>query len=182
MKTKLKKWKKVRSEVVYKNTYFTLYHDEVRLPTGELYHYYVTNKQGRAALVLPIDSKGRITILKEFRYPTKKVVYGLVGGSVDPGETPLKTARRELKEETGFSARSIKLLGSFFANPSRSGATFYVYIARGLTQGEPCHEHGEFLECEALTPATLRRKVKRGEIVDPFLLAALQLLSAKEKL
>ncbi len=177
MKTKLKKWKKVSSKVLLKNDHFTVYHDVVRLPTGQLYDYYFTNKRGKASFVLPIDDKGRILLAKEFRYPIGKVVYGAVGGSVDKGETPLQAAKREMAEESGYTAKSVKLLGTFYGNPGRSGVTFYTYVARGLTPHPPQQEFGEFIETEFVTVKKLRLMIKNGAIVDPYLMTSFLLYS-----
>lgn len=181
MKTKLKKWKKLSSKVVFKNRYFTFYDDLVKLPTNKKYHYYLTNKKGKAAMVLPIDSKGRILLAKEYRYPVGRVIYGMVGGGVDKGETPVRAAKREMKEETGFRAKKVTLLGKFFGNPGRSGTIFYIYLAQGLTHGEPQQEHAEFLEYEFFPRRYVEQLIRKGEIVDPFLLSAFLLYELKVK-
>ncbi|MDD5039927.1 MAG: NUDIX hydrolase [Patescibacteria group bacterium] len=181
MRTGLKKWKTVRSRIIFRNTYFSIHRDTVRLPTGELYDYFFSNKNGQAAVVLPIDAKGRIILGKEFRYPVGQVVYGLIGGSVEPGETPRHAAMREMKEETGFTPRSLTLLGTFFGNPGRSGSRFYAFCARGLRPGLPHPEHAEHVELEALSIRDVDRLVVSGKIVDPFLLAVLLLYKFSKK-
>ncbi len=181
MKTKLKKWKTLSSKVVFKNHYFTLYDDLVKLPTNEKYHYYLTNKKGKAAMVLPIDSNGNILLAKEYRYPVGRVIYGMVGGGVDKAETPLRAVKREMKEETGLRAKKVTLLGKFYGNPGRSGTIFYIYLAQGLINGVPKREQSEFLEYEFCSSRKIEQLIQKGKIVDPFLLSAFLLYKLRVK-
>ena len=181
MKTNLKKWKQLSSKVVFKNPYFTVYEDHVKLPTNQKYRYYLTNKKGKAAMILPVDSKGRILLAKEYRYPVGRAIYGMVGGGVDKGETPMHAAKREMKEETGFQANKVMLLGKFFGNPGQSGTVFYIYVAQSLINGVSQQEQAEFLECEFCSSRKIEHLIRKGEIVDPFLLSAFLLFKLKVK-
>ena len=180
MKTKIKKWKKISSKKVFKNQYFSLYDDVVKLPNGKKYHYYVSSKKGRAVTVLPIDEKGRVLISKEFRYPVNEVIYQIVGGSIDKGETPRKAAERELQEETGFQAKKFTLLGTIYGNPCRSGIIFYMYLATGLKTGNANPEDGEFIENEFVTPKQIDSMIKTGTIKEPYFMAAWTLYKLKK--
>jgi len=179
MRTKLKKWKKMSSRIVYNNRYFTIFHDKVKLPDGRLYNYYLNHKKGRAVTILPIDKKRRILLAKEFRYPIGKVIYNSVGGGVRKNETPLHAAKRELKEETGYTASQFIFLGNFYSNPGRAGTIFYAYLARGLKDGKSEPEHAEFLELEFLSPSKVAEMIKKGKIKEPFLMSAFLLYKLK---
>jgi ADP-ribose pyrophosphatase len=182
MKTKLKKWKTISSKVVFRNKYIKVYHDVVRLPGGEKYNYYYKNKKGRAALVLPVDTKGRLMIAKEFRYPTGKIIYGAIAGSVDKGETPLQAAKREFREETGYIAKKFEPLGYFYGNPGRSGSTFHVFLARGIKKvGPPRFETAENVEIEFMSCNFFEKLVSQNEIVDPFLMSIYLLYKHRKK-
>jgi len=112
MKTKLKKWKKISSKKVYEG-YFNVLKDVVLLPNKKKYNYYLSGSNKKSVIMFPVDSKGRILLTKEYRYPVDKVIYQSIGGTVEKNETPLHAAKRELVEETGFRAKKIKLLGNF---------------------------------------------------------------------
>jgi len=181
MKTKLKKWKKVSSKVIFRNYYFELFKDVVRLPNGKKHDYFVNHKKGRAVTILPVDKKGHILLSKEFRYPVGKVIYQSIGGGVDKKEIPLHAAKRELQEETGYQAKKFILLGTFYGNPGRSGTVFYAYTARGLKAGQPDPEDAEFLENGFLSPSRIDSMIKKGEIKEPYFMAAWLLYKLKRK-
>lgn len=180
MKTKLKKWKKISSKLIYKNKYVELFQDLVQLPNGRKYKYTVSNKHGRAVIVMAIDKQARILLTKEFRYPINKVSYSVVGGTVEKKETPRSAAKRELKEETGFSAGKFKLLDTFYASPSRSGTIFYAYVATDLKPGKAQPEFMEFIETEFLSQKKIDGIIRSGEVKDPYTLATYLLYKLKK--
>ena len=179
MKTKLKKWKTTSSRLILRNTYFMVRRDRVILPNGRLFDYFFTDEGGRAVLILPVNEKGEILLSKEYRHAIKKVIYNSIGGGVKPKETPRQAARRELAEETGFRARLFFPLGTFYCNPSRSGTTFYAFIAQGLQPGRPHPEEAEFIENEFLPAKKIESMIKKGEIKEPYFMAAYLLYKLK---
>ena len=180
MKTKIKKWKKVSSKIVLDDPYLRVHKDVVRLPNGKRLVYHVMNKGNRAATILPIDRQGKILIKKEFRYPVGEVIYDSVGGKIDKNETPLQAAKRELKEETGYTARSFVFLGSFYGNPSRSPIVFYVYLATGLRAGSATPDNTEFVETEFLPKKKFEQLLRQGVIKEPFLMSGYLLYLLKK--
>ncbi len=171
MKTKLKKWKKVSSRRLFKNKYFELYKDVVKFTDGRLYDYFVNNPKGRAALVLPFDNNGRVLVSREYRYPVRSIILNSVGGSVEKGETPIQAAKRELKEETGYQARSWKFIGKIYGNPSRSGTIFFLYKATNLVAGRKRPDSTENVENVWLPVRRFERMITSGGIMEPYLLA-----------
>lgn len=166
--------------MILNNPYFHIYQDKVHLPDGRLYNYFLTNKGERAAMVLPVDERGRILVVKEFRYPVKKVIYNSIGGSVNKNEKPLAAARRELEEETGYRAGSLKLLGRIYGNPSRSGVEFFMYLATRLKPGRAKPEPMEMLEREWIPSRRFARMIRTGEIREPYLMSAYLLYLLKD--
>lgn len=181
MKTKLKKWKKISSRLLFRNKYFELHEDTVRLPNGALSKFYINNPHGRAVHILAIDDQGRMLMTREYRHPVRQVVISGVAGSVDRGESPRHAAARELVEETGYRAKIIRLLGTFFASPGRSGTVFYVYIATGLQSGTPRPEAAEIIECEFLPLRHVDSMIKQGRITDAYFLASYLLYRSKHR-
>lgn len=180
MSTKLKKWKKITSRLLFRNKYFDLHEDTVQLPNGALTKYFINNPHGRAIHVLAIDAQKRMLVTKEYRHAVGKVMLGAIGGEVNKNETPLHAAKREMKEETGFNAKHWKFLGKYFANPARSGTVFYVYIATGLRPGQRRPEPAEIIEVEFLPLKRLDSMMKRGLIDDGYSLASYMLFRIKK--
>src|ERR1700730_3742048 len=72
---------------------------------------------GGSAVMMPVDKKNRILLVKQYRLPAQQYLWELPAGRLDPGETPLKAAKRELVEETGYKAKKWKKLAEFYASP-----------------------------------------------------------------
>ncbi|MBI5037162.1 MAG: NUDIX hydrolase [Candidatus Kerfeldbacteria bacterium] len=171
----IKKIKRIKTIPILVNQRVGFQKDIIELPDGTRREYYLTNRGKKSAFILPVDARGRILLLREYRYPLQKVIIGPVGGEVDPGETPLQGAKRELMEETGYQARSVRLLGTFYASPANSDTFFYTYIATRLTPGTNQLDQGEYLQPVWYTRAEVRRMIRTRQIKDPYLLASLLL-------
>lgn len=175
------KYKKISSQKILVNEHLQIYLDKVRLPDGKIYDYYLTNKNRKSVFILPIDKKGRILILREYRYPVDKMIYGPVAGKVDGREPVLTAARRELKEETGYLAKKLIPLGKFFASPARSNIVFYSYLAQGLTKGESKFDKTEIIRPIWLTIKKFDELIDKGQVMDPYLLDLYLLYKLKFK-
>jgi ADP-ribose pyrophosphatase len=89
-----------------------------------------------SAVMMAIDEKGRILLVRQYRLPARDYLWELPAGRVDEGEKPLAAAKRELKEETGFQAKRWTKLVSFFASPGYVAERMTLFVARDLTAGD----------------------------------------------
>ena len=173
MKTTLKPWKKISSKRAYKNPYMVIDEHRVILPNGKRSSYYVSNQDRDAVCIITCDKKNRFLIQKEYRYPTGKVLYEFPGGLLNKREAPLRGAKREFQEETGYCARTWEKLGSFYASPSRTNLRFFIYLAKDLAFIGDSPDEAEFLEHEWVSEQKLRNMVKNGTLSIQTELAAL---------
>lgn len=164
MKSSLKKWKQLSSKRAYTSEYIAIDEDRVLLPNGAVKKYYLSNQDRSAVSIIPIDARGRFLLQKEYRYPVRKVMYGFPGGLVEKKEQPLPAAKRELREETGYRAKTWRKLGAFYASPSRTNLRFFVYTATNLSFIGESPDEGEFLEHEWVSQRKLRNMLKNGTI------------------
>src|SRR5690242_5450817 len=74
-------------------------------------------RHGGSSVILVVDDRNRVLLVKQFRLPAGKELWEIPAGRLDPGEKPLQTAKRELMEETGYTAKSWKKLASFWPSP-----------------------------------------------------------------
>ena len=88
-----------------------------------------------SAVMMAVDDKKRVLLVRQYRLPARAYLWELSAGRIDPGETPLKTAKRELIEETGFRARKWSKLGAFFASPGYVAERMTIFAAQDLTAG-----------------------------------------------
>ena len=93
-------------------------------------------QHGGSAVMMPVDDKKRILLVRQYRLPARRYMWELPAGRVDEGETPLQAAKRELVEETGYRAKKWKKLAEFYPSPGFLAEKMTIYLATGLTEGE----------------------------------------------
>jgi len=118
------------------------------------------------AVVLARDSRGRILLVRQFRAPARQFVWELPAGKIDEGETAMQAARRELKEETGFTAGRWSKLVGFWASPGFLGEKMTIYLAEALRPGPAQPMDDERIERRWFTLKELEAGITGGRIVD----------------
>ena len=155
----------VDSTTVYAGNFLTLKRDTVALPDGKhATREYVVHPG--AVMVIPLFDDGRVLMERQYRYPLSRVMTEFPAGKLDPEEGALACAKRELREETGYTAREYIYLTRIHPVISYSTEFIDIYLARGLTAGEADLDDGEFLETFTSTLPELLERVRTGEISD----------------
>lgn len=121
----------LRRTVKYSNRWITVEEATVKRPDGTPGLFGVICA-GPGVVVLAIDSETNVLLVEEYRYALDRVFTELVCGGIEQGETPLKAARRELTEETGFSAHRLTLIGAVHPAPSLIATTTYLVLAEEI--------------------------------------------------
>ena len=116
--------------------------------------------------MMAVDDKKRILLVRQYRLPAEKLLWELPAGSVDPGEKPLQTARRELIEETGYRARKWEKLVSFYVSPGFVAERMTIYLATGLTAGTATPMDDERIESRWFARKELADLIGKGKIED----------------
>ena len=122
---------------------------------------------------------GKFILEKQYRYPYDEVIYEFPAGKCDPNEDPLKTATRELEEETGYSANKIVFLGEIYPSCAYTNEIIYCYFASELEKGDQHLDENEALEVEEFTLDELNELVRQGVIKDAKTLTCLAFFNAK---
>lgn len=156
----------VSSRLIFDGKVVHLYKDTVRLPDGaESVREYV--KHVGAVCIMPLTDDGEVILERQYRYAVRQILTEIPAGKLDaPGEDPLEAAKRELREETGATAREMIPLGDYYGSPAVMGERIRMFLARGLTFGETEFDEDEFLEVFRLPLAEAEAAVLRGEIPD----------------
>ena len=163
------------SESVYRG-YFDLRIDLLQLPHGPKLSYTVLDVKAHAAAILAKTKEGKFIINKEYRHPTGKWLLSCPGGRIDPGESPLEAAKRELLEETGYGNGSFRLLGSAYQFPAVSDQiVHYIYVENAEFLQPPVLETFELIHTELKTEQELLHEIATGFPVDGVLCTALLL-------
>jgi len=161
---------KIRSERVYTGRIINLDRDTVRFPDGSVGELEMIRHPGASAIVPFVsDTSGddpQILMVRQYRYAADEYLYEIPAGRLDPGEAPLACAERELREETGCSARSMEFLFTMFTTPGFTDERIHVFMATGLERGETAHESDEFITVETVTLSSALRFIQEGRIKD----------------
>ncbi len=145
------------SREVYKCNLFRVTEDEAVDPkTGFKISRSVVRHAG-SAVMMAVDKKKRILLVRQYRLPADDYLWELPAGRLDPGEKPLQAAKRELAEETGYSARKWTKLASFWVSPGYVEERMTIFLATDLTEGEATPMDDERIET---------RWFKRKEVAD----------------
>jgi len=149
---------------VFQGRVISLQVDEVRLPNGEIVTREIIRHPGAVAILALYE--GKMIVVEQYRKPLEKSQVEIPAGKLDPGEEPLEAARRELEEETGFTAGSIRPINSFYTSPGFADELLHLYIAEDLKPGALRLDDDEFLECEAITLEEAKRLIADNRISD----------------
>jgi ADP-ribose pyrophosphatase len=155
----------VQSDTIHAGSFLTLKRDTVRLPDGKHATREYVQHPG-AVMVIPLFDDGRVLLESQFRYPIGKVIAEFPAGKLDPNEGALACAKRELREETGYTAREYVYLTRIHPIISYSTEFIDIFLARGLTAGERKLDDGEFLETFVADLAQVTEWVRTGAISD----------------
>jgi len=156
---------RIDGESVYDGGFLKIKRDTVRLPDGkQTTREYVLHSG--AVMVIPLLDDGRVVLERQYRYPICAVMTEFPAGKLDPNEGSLACAERELREETGYSAREYTFLARIHPIISYSTEFIDIFLARGLTEGERKLDEGEFLEIFTADVAQVGEWIRAGEITD----------------
>lgn len=166
------KEQKLSSTEIYDGVLLHVYSDEVRLPNGETSIREWIKHPGASAVV-PIFDDGDVMLIKQFRYPLRKVFYEVPAGKIDSGENPEKTAARELKEETGITFNDLISLGDYHPTIGYSDEIIHLYLARNVKLTDNQADDDEFIIPEKIPFSEATEMAYSGKITDGKTIAAL---------
>jgi ADP-ribose pyrophosphatase len=149
-----------------------------RLEDGRRLSIEVVRHPGAAAIV-PLTADRRVLLVRQFRCALNATIWEIPAGTLEPGEEPLATARRELAEETGHAADHWESLGAITPVPGYSDELIHLYLARGLHPAEGRLDPDEILEAEAVDWAEALAMFERGEIRDAKTITGLLMVARR---
>lgn len=135
-------WRTLAAREAYRNPWLSVTEYQVLRPDGAPGLYGVVDP-GDNVTIVPLDDDQQVWVVEDFLYTLQQWSWFLPGGAVDADEDPLVAAQRELLEETGLRAARWELLGACYLSPGISTQRSYLYLARGLIEGEPQRDPAE---------------------------------------
>ena len=157
---------KTGSEEIFDGVILHVFKDTVALPNGRPATREVIRHVG-AVGVIPVTEDGKVIIERQFRYPLNRIVTEIPAGKLDSfTEDRLSAAKRELEEETGYTAKEWVSMGDYYPTPAYCDERITLYLARGLELGQRHLDEDEFLNFEAVPLSELVEAVMGGRITD----------------
>lgn len=157
--------KLISSEKLLETPIFSVTQDRAVDPDGfEIKRAIV--QHGGSAVMMPVDEKSRILLVRQYRLPARASLWELPAGRVDKGESVLQAAKRELREETGFKAKKWTKLASFFVSPGFLAEKMTIFIASELTEGEKEPMEDERIELQWFRAKELDDMIAAAKIQD----------------
>ncbi|MDH4069357.1 MAG: NUDIX hydrolase [Ignavibacteria bacterium] len=176
--------KQISHDVLYRGKVIDLVVDQIEYPSGNRGVREIARHPG-GAVALPLLDDGTVLLVEQYRYPLKTEILELPAGKLSPGEDPLQCARRELEEETGWSAATWESLGSIYTTPGFSDEVLHLFLATDLTKLErgPDRSEGESgMRVHRLNIKELVRKSVCGGLHDAKTLCAILLYQNREEM
>jgi len=155
----------IKSKRIFSGRLLGLRDDTVRLETGKISRREICEHPGAVAVVA-VTGKKEIVLIRQFRKPAERVLLEIPAGLFNKGESLAAAAKRELAEETGYTARKIKKVFSAYMSPGYSTEVLHYFFASGLELSAQHYEEDEDIRVEVMPIARAMRMVKKGQVRD----------------
>jgi ADP-ribose pyrophosphatase len=167
--------KPMKKNMIYHGLAVDFFCDEVKLSNGIVTQREYLKHPGAAAVVPFVDKKN-IILVKQYRYPINRITYEIPAGKIEKNEEPIECVIREIEEETGYKAKKIKSLLSFYPTTAFSTEIIYIFVAFALEKGRENTDGDEFISIEIVSFRNAVEMVKTGKIKDSKTIIALLFL------
>jgi ADP-ribose pyrophosphatase len=151
--------------------------DTIRFPDGSTGTLEMVRHPGASAVIPFLDDPASpdptVILLRQYRYAAEGELWEIPAGTLDRGEDPVECAHRELREEAGCVASTMRRLATIYTTPGFTDERIHLYAASGLTRVPAAHEDDEFIETHEVRWSEVGRMIRRGDIRDAKTLCAL---------
>ena len=172
MKTASRVPKTVATRRVYEGEYISLRLDTLQLGNAPAAERAIVEHPG-AVVIVPVTAAGSVLLVRQWRQPAGEVLLEAPAGTLEPGESPQETARRELQEETGYAAERLESIGQFYTAPGFCTELMHAYLATGLTPSSLPQDPDEDVRVEEAPLARVTGLIESGQIRDAKTIASL---------
>ena len=157
-------WKTIQSNLIFENPWIELYQDKVEIRNGKIMHY-TWYKSSDVVVIVPFINKDTIVMIRQYRYPLRKVLLEFPAGHIENGEDAEKTAKRELLEETGYLANEIQYIYTYYPSVSKSRQRVHIFRAKDLIQDKSDYDGTEdIVRLEIVSIGKLENMIKKRRI------------------
>jgi ADP-ribose pyrophosphatase len=172
--------KVLRSEIAFEGRIFNVRVDTLRFEDGTERRLDVVDHAGSYAIIASPEP-GRIVLVRQYRHPAQKRLWEIPAGMAEPSEDLRCGALRELREETGYDARTLRALGALFVTPGFCTEVLHFFFAEDLVAGKQQLDDDEVIDADSFTLDETRNLVACGEIADAKTVLALMWMAGDRK-
>ncbi len=169
--------KTLSSQLIYDRQVVKLRIDTVRMPGGRETTREIVEHSDCVAIVA-IDADDNVLLVNQFRKPVEKELLEIPAGGIDPGEDPVTTVRREMREETGYLPQKVERLGGFYSSPGFCTEYLHLYLATDLTPSPLYAEDTESIKLVRVPISQIPALIASGSICDAKSIAGLLIYSS----
>ena len=162
---KLKKANFIKTKKKIKTKVFDFRIDEVKWVNNKVMNRYLIKHNGITSIV-PVINKQNILLVRQYRYGADQIMWEVPAGTIDPNETPLKCAKRELKEETGYVGKNWKSLGNYFATPAYNTCRIFTYTVDCEQQFEINLDDDEVIDVKIFSKSEIKKLMSENKLQD----------------
>lgn len=166
-------WKQISSREIYQNPWIEVYEDQVINPRGGKGIYGKVLFKNKAIGIIPIDNHGNTWLVGQYRYTLNEYSWEIPMGGGNKNHDPLDSAKRELKEETGLTARTWTKIMRIHTSNSITDEEGFIYMAQDLEEGETEFDETEDLQIRKLPFTEALKMVMEGNITDAISVAGI---------
>lgn len=164
--TKIQPWKTINSRFVIDNQWCKVRQDKIQLPNGKIIDDYFVNVRPDIALILPVTPNQEIVFVRQYRHGVQEILLELPAGTFEPQqENSLNAAKRELAEETGYTATKFTQIATLYDNPVKDSNKIHLFIAEdAIYSGQQKLDETEEIEVVIIPITKIKEKINQGEI------------------
>jgi ADP-ribose pyrophosphatase len=155
----------VGEETIYTGRILSVDRLQVRLPTGRVVQRDVVEHNG-SVVILPITADGRFILVRQYRLPARDTLLELPAGTIEENEEPEACALRELSEEIGQTAASMRRIAGFYLAPGWANEFMHAFVASGLSPLISAGDDDEDITLVTMTPEEAMDAIRSGRIID----------------
>lgn len=174
----MNKFDLINSKKIYQGKSFSVYEEQVSIPTGQIVNKAVVKHNG-AVVIIPQGKDKELYLVRQYRHAIGKDILEFPAGTLELAEKPLDCAKREIKEEVGFAASKWEFLGNIYPAPGFCDEFQHIYLASELTPCKEPHDEDEFIEVEQMSVSEFELIIAKGKFVDGKSIAAFFLARLK---